>query len=60
MLRASRRHPQAELWAAADEDLMALVYEGDARAFETVFDRHAGAAFSLAYRMCGRRALAEE
>lgn len=39
---------------------MALVYEGDARAFEIVFDRHAGAAFSLAYRMCGRRALAED
>ena len=39
---------------------MALVYDGDARAFEVVFDRHAGAAFSLAYRMCGRRPLAEE
>jgi len=39
---------------------MALVYEGDARAFEVIFDRHAGAAFSLAYRMCGRRPLAEE
>ena len=25
-----------------------------------IFDRHAGAAFSLAYRMCGRRALAED
>ena len=60
MLRPQRRHPQAKLWTAADEDLMALVYEGDARAFETVFDRHAGAAFSLAYRMCGRRALAED
>jgi RNA polymerase sigma-70 factor (ECF subfamily) len=39
---------------------MQLVYDGDARAFEVVFDRHAAAAFSLAYRMCGRRALAEE
>ena len=39
---------------------MALVYEGEARAFEVIFDRHAGAAFSLAYRMCGRRPLAEE
>ncbi len=44
----------------ADEDLMHLVYGGDARAFEVVFDRHAGAAFSLAYRMCGRRAMAED
>ena len=39
---------------------MALVYEGQTRAFEVIFDRHAGAAFSLAYRMCGRRPLAEE
>ena len=39
---------------------MVLVHEGDACAFEVVFDRHAGPAFSLAYRMCGRRALAEE
>ena len=39
---------------------MALVREGQARPFEIVFDRHAGPAFSLAYRMCGRRGLAEE
>jgi RNA polymerase sigma-70 factor (ECF subfamily) len=34
--------------------------EGNARAFAVVFDRHADAAFSLAYRMCGRRAMAED
>jgi RNA polymerase sigma-70 factor (ECF subfamily) len=39
---------------------MALVREGDARAFEVVFDRHAGVAFSLAYRMCGSTARAED
>ena len=39
---------------------MALVYTGDTRAFEVIFDRHAGAAFALAHRMCGRRPLAEE
>src|SRR6266545_1037855 len=44
----------------ADEDLMQLVRRGDAAAFELVYDRHAGAAFSLAYRMCGSRALAED
>jgi RNA polymerase sigma-70 factor (ECF subfamily) len=44
----------------ADEDLMQLVHDGEARAFEIIFDRHASMAFSLAYRMCGRRALAEE
>jgi RNA polymerase sigma-70 factor, ECF subfamily len=54
---ASRRR---DLRSLADEDLMYLVYEGDARAFEVVFDRHAGAAFSLAYRMCGRRTMAED
>jgi RNA polymerase sigma-70 factor (ECF subfamily) len=44
----------------ADEELMKLVHDGDVRAFEVVFDRHASAAFSLAYRMCGRRAAAED
>jgi RNA polymerase sigma-70 factor (ECF subfamily) len=44
----------------ADEDLMELVRDGHARAFEVVFDRHVGAAFSLAYRMCGQRARAED
>lgn len=36
------------------------VRDGDAQAFEVVFDRHADAAFSLAYRMCGRRGTAED
>jgi RNA polymerase sigma-70 factor (ECF subfamily) len=44
----------------ADEELMQLVHDGDTQAFEVVFDRHADAAFSLAYRMCGRRAMAED
>jgi RNA polymerase sigma-70 factor, ECF subfamily len=39
---------------------MALVHDGDAHAFEVIFDRHADAAFSLAYRMCGRRPMAED
>ncbi len=39
---------------------MHLVRQGHARAFEIVFDRHGGPSFSLAYRMCGRRPLAEE
>jgi RNA polymerase sigma-70 factor (ECF subfamily) len=50
----------SKLCALADEELMSLVYDGDARAFEVIFDRHARVAFSLAYRMCGRRPLAEE
>jgi RNA polymerase sigma-70 factor (ECF subfamily) len=44
----------------ADEDLMQLVRRGDAAAFECVYDRHSTAAFSLAYRMTGRRQTAEE
>jgi RNA polymerase sigma-70 factor (ECF subfamily) len=48
------------LRSLADEDLMRLVHDGQAHAFEVIFDRHAGAAFSLAFRMCGRRAAAED
>jgi RNA polymerase sigma-70 factor (ECF subfamily) len=44
----------------ADEELMRLVSDGDAHAFETVYDRHGAAAFSLAYRMIGHRAAAED
>ena len=44
----------------ADEDLMQLVQRAEAAAFEVVYDRHSSAAFSLAYRMCGARQLAEE
>ncbi len=39
---------------------MQLVHDGEAQAFEVIFDRHASAAFSLAYRMCGRRGMAED
>ena len=39
---------------------MELVRDGDARAFEVVFDRHVGVAFSLAYRMCGSKARADD
>jgi RNA polymerase sigma-70 factor (ECF subfamily) len=49
-----------DLRGLADEDLMPLVHDGDPRAFEVVFDRHADAAFALAYRMCGRRAMAQD
>jgi RNA polymerase sigma-70 factor (ECF subfamily) len=51
---------RSDLLTLADEDLMELVDDGDGRAFEVIFDRHADAAFSLAYRMCGRRSTAED
>jgi RNA polymerase sigma-70 factor (ECF subfamily) len=44
----------------ADEELMQLVRRGNADAFEVVYDRHADIAFSLALRICGQRALAED
>jgi RNA polymerase sigma-70 factor (ECF subfamily) len=49
-----------ELRDLADEDLMPLVRRGEANAFEVIYERHSGAAFSLAYRMCGTRAQAED
>jgi RNA polymerase sigma-70 factor, ECF subfamily len=48
------------LGGLADEELMELVTAGDADAFEVVLTRHADAAYSLAYRMCGKRSLAED
>ena len=48
------------LSALADEDLMQLVRRGDTSAFEVVYERHATAAFSLAYRMTGTRNVAED
>jgi RNA polymerase sigma-70 factor, ECF subfamily len=59
-LRAPVALRASELRALTDEALMQRVDEADAVAFEVVFDRHAGAAFSLAYRMCGRQAIAED
>jgi RNA polymerase sigma-70 factor (ECF subfamily) len=44
----------------ADEELMERVAANDADAFEVVLERHADAAFALAYRICGRRAVAED
>ncbi|MDQ6751351.1 MAG: sigma-70 family RNA polymerase sigma factor [Actinomycetota bacterium] len=44
----------------ADEDLMQLVRRGEAEAFEVVYERHSDAAYSLAYRMCGARGVAED
>lgn len=60
MFRPIRRARPQDLRLLADEDLMALVHQGEVRGFEVIFDRHAAVAFSLAYRMCGRRALAED
>lgn len=58
---ASAYHARQEMRAAvelgdlADEELMLLVQGGDVRAFETLYDRHGRAAYSLAYRVVGAR-----
>ena len=44
----------------ADEDLISLVQSKDAGAFAVLYDRHARAAYSLAYRMMGERQAAED
>jgi RNA polymerase sigma-70 factor (ECF subfamily) len=58
--RKRNDRPEGALQSLADEELMTLVARGEARAFETIYERHCGVAFSLAYRMCGTRALAED
>jgi RNA polymerase sigma-70 factor, ECF subfamily len=59
-LRRTSVDSKEKLRRLADEELMALVAGSDADAYEVVLERHADAAFSLAYRICGRRALAED
>jgi RNA polymerase sigma-70 factor, ECF subfamily len=44
----------------ADEEVMVLLRDGNPDAFEVIYDRHGGAAFSLAYRMVGDRNVAED
>jgi RNA polymerase sigma-70 factor, ECF subfamily len=44
----------------ADEELMPLVGRKDPEAFEVLYDRHGGVAYSLAYRIVGERTAAEE
>jgi RNA polymerase sigma-70 factor, ECF subfamily len=50
----------ADIRNLADEEVMQMVGDGDPRAFELLYDRHGGAAFSLAYRMVGNRGTAED
>ena len=51
--------PEA-LQRLADEDLMTLVERKDADAFAVIYDRHGGAAYSLAYRIVGDPSVAED
>jgi RNA polymerase sigma-70 factor (ECF subfamily) len=44
----------------ADEELMPWIGRKDPEAFEVFYDRHGGAAYSLAYRILGERGAAED
>jgi RNA polymerase sigma-70 factor (ECF subfamily) len=58
--KRSAEAASAILRMLADEELMQLVGEDDSAAFAIIYERHTEAAFSLAFRMCGKRALAED
>jgi len=49
-----------QLSRLADEELMVLVAGADPEAYELIFDRHVSAAYSLAYRICGEAASADD
>jgi RNA polymerase sigma-70 factor (ECF subfamily) len=55
----SKRDPES-LQRLADEDLMTLVDAKDSDAFAVIYDRHGGAAYSLAYRIVGKQSAAED
>ena len=55
MARSHNKHSRV-----ADEQLMESVQDGDAGAFEALYDRHGGAAYSLAFRIVGTHAAAED
>jgi RNA polymerase sigma-70 factor, ECF subfamily len=59
-LRRTATGSPAALRPLSDRDLVALARERNADAFEVIYDRHATAAYSLARRMCGTRAMAED
>lgn len=56
LVRTRRR----ELQTVADEELMPMIADGDASAFEVLYDRHIEAAYSLAYRILGEDHRAED
>lgn len=58
--KRSAKAASAILRKLADEELMQLVREHDSAAFAVIYERHATASFSLAFRMCGKRTLAED
>jgi RNA polymerase sigma-70 factor, ECF subfamily len=56
----SKKLTPQELQRLADEDLMTLVERRDPDAFAILYDRHGGAAYSLAHRIVGDSELAQD
>ena len=48
------------LSSLSDGELVGLARDGNADAFQVLYERHASAAYSLAYRMCGVQGMAED
>jgi RNA polymerase sigma-70 factor (ECF subfamily) len=55
-----RRNPTKHHESLADEELMRRVAASDTSAFSVLYDRHSTVAYSLAYRIAGRRAAADD
>jgi len=55
-----RRQAGRHLASLADEELMLRVRDGDSAAFAMIYDRHGTAAYSLAFRMSGKRGAADD
>jgi RNA polymerase sigma-70 factor (ECF subfamily) len=58
--RGSAVKAPADLSLLSDGELLARARGNDPDAFAVIYDRHATAAYSLAHRICGTRALAED
>src|SRR5919198_1591608 len=56
----TQKQTPAAVERLADEDLMTLVDDKDPDAFEVFYDRHGGAAYSLAHRIVGDPGTAED
>jgi RNA polymerase sigma-70 factor (ECF subfamily) len=59
-IQMARRHDQRAIERLADEELMVLVDTKDPDAFAVFYDRHGGAGYSLAHRIVGDPAAAED
>jgi len=59
-LRLPLRRNATGVHAPTDGELLALAKQGDADAFEVIYDRHAAAAFALARRICRDAVIAED